>query len=160
MTKTEDNTVGLQTAGERRFIIIGQFVRDLSFENPHAPDSILQLGKKPNIDMDIQLRINKMNTENRVYEVIQDINVVAKADGQTLFLAELSYTAIVSLNKKLNDAEIKDTLLYDCPQHVYPFARRVIADVTRDGGFPPLMLDPINFRDIGIKSSEKINNIA
>ncbi|WP_374763157.1 protein-export chaperone SecB [Yunchengibacter salinarum] len=128
--------------------MINQYVKDLSFENPNAPGSFQrQEGDKPNIDVNVNINVQRMNEE--VYEV--ELKLSARAtnkgtDGEekVSFICELAYGALFGI-RNLPDEQLRPFLMIGGPTMMFPFARRIMADATRDGGFPPLMLEPINF---------------
>jgi preprotein translocase subunit SecB len=124
-----------------RLSILTQYVKDLSFENPRAPHG-LQQGTRPEIQIRVDVRTADIG-EGR-YEVVVDINVDAKAEDAPVFLVELSYGGLFELANIPADS-LQPLLQIECPRLLFPFARRVVADATRDGGFPPLMIDPIDF---------------
>jgi preprotein translocase subunit SecB len=126
------------------FAIRGQYIKDLSFESPHAPHSLLS-PSKPGLDVNVDIRAEKLQDE--VYEMTLLLSAKASSENNTLFLIELSYAGIFHLANVPAD-RIEQLLMVDCPFVLFPFARRVIADVTRDGGFPPLMLEPIDFHTL------------
>jgi preprotein translocase subunit SecB len=123
--------------------IMAQYVRDLSFENPAAPDSLRGGQAAPNIDLGIDVQARTLSADT--YEVV--INISAKAireDDAVVFIAELSYGGMFQL-ANVGEADREPFLLIECPRLLFPFARRILADTSRDGGFPPLMLDPVDF---------------
>lgn len=123
--------------------VLAQYVKDLSFENPGAPASLQKLGEtKPQIDVGVNVNARRL-AEDR-FEV--DLKVTAKAlqDNEPAFIAELLYSGIFAAVNMPAEA-LQPFLLIECPRILFPFARRIIADVTRDGGFPPLLLEPIDF---------------
>lgn len=133
------------------FIINAQYVRDLSFENPLAPKSLFGSKDRPNIDLAIDIKGQRIQDES--YELILSINAKAVAGEDVMFIAELSYAGIFTIPGATPDVA-EPILLIDCAHTLYPFARRVIADVTRDGGFPPLVLEPVDFRALFIARKE------
>ena len=122
--------------------VLAQFIRDLSFENPRAPESLRAVAAQPQIDLNVEM--NARVRPDGLYEV--DLKLAAKAqnDGQPNFQVELLYGGLFQING-VPEADLEPVLLIECPRFLFPFARRVIADVTSDGGFPPFMLDPIDF---------------
>jgi preprotein translocase subunit SecB len=134
------------------FAVKGQYIKDLSFENPHAPQSLTVVNQKPAIDVNVDLKVDKL--QDGFYETILHIAARATVDNGTLFLADLSYAGIFEL-VNIPAERIEPLLWVDCPFVLFPFARRVIADITRDGGFPPLMLDPIDFNALYIHNKSK-----
>ncbi len=124
-----------------RVAIRGQYIKDLSFENPKAPDIFAQLKEVPNIDL--ALNVNVRNSEDH-FEVELDIEAKAKIQEDDVFVVSLKYAGIFQL-MDIADEQKDGILLIYCPSLIFPFARRIVADITRDGGFQPLMLDPIDF---------------
>lgn len=125
-----------------RLMIQTQYIKDLSFENPRAPLSLEQSQQRPEIGVRVDVRGEAM-TDNR-YEVILNLNVDAKAGDEAVFVMELSYAGVFMLTN-IPKESLQPLLLVECPRLLFPFARRIVADATRDGGFPPLMIDPIDF---------------
>ena len=121
---------------------VTQYIKDLSFESPRSPQSILQGTEEPHGELNVQVKVRKMGGDN--YEVILQFQVESTKEGEVAFLIELHYAGVFKVTGFPRD-ELQPTLMIECPRILYPFARRVIADVVRDGGFPQLMLGPIDF---------------
>ena len=121
--------------------IITQYVKDLSFENPNAP-MIFQSQAQPRID--VQFNIGSQQVAEDVYEVVLKIEAKAQVDDQVAFQIELSYAGLFGLRNVPED-QLQGFLLAEAPRLLFPFARRVVSDATRDGNYPPLMLEPIDF---------------
>jgi preprotein translocase subunit SecB len=119
--------------------IVGQYIKDLSFENPGAPAGFTG---SPGMDMGVDLKVRPMGTDH--YEVVFHIRIKASAEDRTLFILELAYGALVKLINMPEDA-VQRVLLIQAPHLMFPFARRIIADAVRDGGMPPLIIEPIDF---------------
>ncbi len=119
-----------------------QYIKDLSFENPHNPTFFTQLKVQPKLDVSLDIKVN--NLEQDQFEVIMHISAKTNADGKTLFLTELAYAAIVTI-KNMAPHNLESALLVYVPSLLFPFARRILADITREGSLPPLHLDPIDF---------------
>jgi len=137
---------------KQSFTVKGQYIKDLSFENPHAPQSLMVAAAKPAIEINVDLKAQKL--QETVFEMTLHIAVRAIADNTTLFLVDLAYAGIFEVNN-VPDTHIEPLIMIDCPFVLFPFARRVIADVTRDGGFPPLLLDPIDFAALFMQNKGK-----
>lgn len=122
--------------------VLAQFIKDLSFENPGL---LTASGTgSPEIEMGIDVRVEPGPPSEMIYGVDLRMNCRAKREENIVFIAELVYTGLFQLvNVSPEDAE--PLLLIECPRLLFPFARRVIGDVTRDGGHPPLLVDPIDF---------------
>ena len=121
--------------------IIAQYVKDLSFENPNAP-AVFQWKSQPK--MDLQFNIGSQNVGPDLHEVVLKIEVNAKADEGTAFQIELLYGGLFAL-KNIGPDQLQPFLLAEAPRLLFPFARQIIADATVNAGFPPLLLDPIDF---------------
>jgi preprotein translocase subunit SecB len=122
-----------------------QFTKDLSFEVPGAPDIFLNLREAPQIDIALDVQARRLQEGQETYEISLQIRADAKtAQKQTAFIAELVYCGIFTLNGVPAEM-IEPVLLVECPRLLFPFARNILADVTRDGGFPPVLLAPIDF---------------
>jgi preprotein translocase subunit SecB len=124
--------------------ILGQFIRDMSFENIVAQKGVTG-DVQPDIQVGVNLDAKKRSTENQ-YEVMMKLSVTSKnkGDESVLFVLELEYGGIF-LIKNVPDEQLHPFLLIECPRMLFPFVRRVVSDITRDGGFPPLNLENIDF---------------
>jgi preprotein translocase subunit SecB len=129
----------------QQLIVNAQYIKDLSFENPRAPQSLIQQGSQPSVDINVDVKAQNLGPE--VFEVILTINVTARADEQPVFLVELAYGTVVTV-KNAPPEMLSPLILVETPRIVFPFARAVIANATRDGGFPPLMINPIDFAEL------------
>lgn len=128
-----------------QIILNSQYLKDLSFENPNSPLSLTKVNKQPNIQFNIDINAGKLNDNN--FEITLAISAKAsdkEDDSYTIFLTEIKYSGLFTINEE-NEEKLKEILLVHCPNLLFPYARRVISDATRDGGFPPLMMEPINF---------------
>lgn len=123
--------------------IHAQYVKDLSFENPRAPASLQPQSEQPRIEVNVDVQAAKVS-ENQVYEVTLRVTASGTSTGEQLFLAELTYGGLFTLQGVPEDS-LHPVLLIECPRILFPFARAIIADVTRDGGFPPLLVQPVDF---------------
>ena len=121
--------------------MISQYVKDLSVENPNAP-ACFQWTDPPQIDL--QFNIGATPVSGEVHEVELKVNVTAKGEKGNFYLVELSYCGLAGL-RNLPDEHAHAFLYAEAPRILFPFARRVIADATRDAGFPPLMMEPMDF---------------
>lgn len=121
--------------------ILGQYTKDLSFENPNAP-GIYQQQVQPEIDVQFQIGVNQAGED--VHEVALKVEVRATAGDTVVFAIELLYAGLFAARNVPED-QLRPYLYAEAPRLLFPFARRLVADVVRDGGFPPLMLDPIDF---------------
>jgi preprotein translocase subunit SecB len=132
-----------------------QYVKDLSFEVPGAPQIFSQLRAQPQVSINLDVQARRVQEGQSVFEVAIIIraeahdasaatNGLADAPRPTVFVAELTYAGVFTL-AGLPDNAIEPVLLVECPRILFPFARNILSDVTRDGGFPPVLLQPIDF---------------
>jgi preprotein translocase subunit SecB len=129
----------------QQLIVNAQYVKDLSFENPRAPESLIQPSTQPSVDINVDVKAQNLGPE--VFEVVLTINVTARAEEQPVFLVELAYGAVVTVRNAPQEM-LAPLILVETPRIVFPFARAIIANATRDGGFPPLMINPIDFSEL------------
>lgn len=124
--------------------VLGQFIRDISFENILCRKPV-QGQVQPDIQVQVALDGRKGSTENQ-YEVISKFNITSKNKGSedVLFLLELEYGGLFQI-ENISEEQLHPFLMIECPRMIFPFVRRIVSDVTRDGGFPPLNLDNIDF---------------
>ena len=131
--------------------IISQYVKDLSVENPNAP-ACFQWQSQPNIDLQFNIAAEPVSEE--VSEVELKIKLTAKADEGDLYLVELSYCGLIGM-RNLPDEHAHAFLYAEAPRILFPFARRVISDATRDLGFQPMMIDPIDFNGLYLQQLQR-----
>jgi preprotein translocase subunit SecB len=122
-----------------RVQVAAQYIKDLSFENPGAPNNF---SARPQIELNVDLQARQVEREH--YEVELKLRVSAKSEEKPLFLLELVYAGLFMLHN-IPDEIRQQVLLIEAPHIMFPFARRIVADVVRDGGMPPLMIEPIDF---------------
>jgi preprotein translocase subunit SecB len=122
--------------------ILGQYTKDFSFENPNAPQSLAPQQQQP--DINIAVNVNAKNLGPNDFEVELHLDAKATGDGKVVFAAELLYAGIFRLENFPQNV-LHAAVLIECPRMLFPFARQIMAEATRNGGFPPLMLDPIDF---------------
>jgi preprotein translocase subunit SecB len=153
MSETSPQTTG-QPA--QPLVVNIQYVKDLSFEVPGAPQIFSQLRAQPQVSINLDVQARRVQDGQSVFEVSLMVraeaheapasggNGQAPAPSPTVFVAELTYAGVFTLTG-LPDNAIEPVLLVECPRILFPFARNILADVTRDGGFPPVLLQPIDF---------------
>lgn len=126
-------------------LINGQYVKDLSFEAPNTPQIFAALqGQQPQISVDIDVQAE--NKAQDMFEVMLRIRAEARAQDQLVYLLELQYAGIFTVT--VPPEHLSTVLLIECPMILFPFLRRIVADMTGDGGFAPLMLSPIDFAQL------------
>ena len=123
--------------------VLTQYIKDLSFENPNAPQSLQNQGNKsPGININVNVNANPLSEQE--FDVVLTLNTKAEMDGKTLFNVELVYGGIFRV-AGFPQEHMLPILFIECPRLLFPFARQSISDATRNGGYPPLMLEPIDF---------------
>jgi preprotein translocase subunit SecB len=128
-----------QNGNPPRLNVVGQYIKDLSFENPGVPNSV---SGRPQIDLNVDLQARQMDAEH--YEVEMKLRVSAASEAKPIFLLELVYAGLFQLQNVPEEFR-QGALLIEAPHILFPFARRIVADVVRDGGMPPLLVEPIDF---------------
>ncbi|KQB96541.1 preprotein translocase subunit SecB [Loktanella sp. 1ANDIMAR09] len=145
MSDTPENGAAAQPAAAQvTNRVLAQYIRDMSFENILAQKGVTG-DAQPEIQVQVNLDARKRGTENQ-YEVITKLNITSKTKekGDPLFVLELEYAGVF-LVQGVPEEQMHPFLLIECPRMTFPFVRRIVSDVTRDGGFPPLNLDTIDF---------------
>lgn len=143
-TNTENDIIDAKAAP---VVIHAQYVKDISFENPNAPHTLKSGSAGPEMDVNINLGAKEIEDENAkdVYEVTLMLSATAKKEKTTYFLAEIQYGALVSL-AGLPEKQHHPMLFIEVPRMMFPFARQILGDVTAQGGYPPLLLNPVDFQ--------------
>ena len=126
--------------------VLAQFIRDLSFENPNAPDSLAAAANSPP-QMDVGVEMNARSRPDNLFEVDLKLSATATRDGATVFHCELLYGGLFQIGG-VAEADLEPILMTECPRYLFPFARQIISELSSQGGFPPFMLDPIDFASI------------
>jgi len=122
--------------------VLTQYVKDFSFENPNAPRSLAPLTQQPQINIDIGVESAPLSDTD--FEVTLRIEAKAETNGLVLFGFELFYAGVFRIMNVPQDS-LQPTVMIECPRLLFPFAREIIATATRNGGFPPLLLEPVDF---------------
>lgn len=135
-------------------MIHGQYIKDFSFEVPGAPQIFMeQIPGQPNVDLGLDVQVHGLTDET--FEVVLDVKADCKLpDGKTAYICELKYGGLVSVN--LPEEQRAPVLFIEVARLLFPFARAVLADVSRDGGFAPLILGPVDFAQIFHQNVENI----
>lgn len=145
--KTSDKSLSPTETGDlqkapQQIVMHAQYVKDLSFEHPNAPQTLLNSGVQPNVEIGVNVMAEKIDNDR--YEVILKITASAVNNDKTLFLVDLSYAGIVSV-ADVNPQDINPLVMIQGPQLLFPFARAIISNMTREGGFMPLNINPVDF---------------
>jgi preprotein translocase subunit SecB len=122
--------------------VLAQYTKDLSFENPNAPSSLAPQQQQPAIN--IQINVSANNLSETEYEVTLSVEGKAESGGKLMFSFDLAYAGVFRI-VNVPKENLHPTVMIECPRLLFPFAREIIATAVRDGGFPPLMLDPVDF---------------
>lgn len=122
--------------------VLAQYVKDFSFENPNAPKSLQPRQQQPSIN--IHINVNAEPLSDNEFEVALIMNAKAGSDDDLLFNIELTYCGIFRIHNVPQD-HVHPFVFIECPRLLFPFSRQIVADAARNGGFPPLMIDPVDF---------------
>jgi preprotein translocase subunit SecB len=122
--------------------VLGQYIKDLSFENPGAPKSLRPSDKPPQLNVNVNVSARPQSETD--FEIELKLEAKAARGNETLFIVEVSYAGLFQI-RNVPPEHVQPFLLVECPRLLFPFARQIVADATRQGGFPPLMIDPVDF---------------
>ena len=136
--------------------LIAQYVKDLSFENPNSP-AVYQWQNQPQIDINFNISNNKVADD--VFEVALKVSANATGEAGVAFAVELVFAGLFGI-RNVSEAQMRPFLYAEAPRLLFPFARRVLADAVQDGGFPPLLLDPIDFGALYMQQQGQIDATA
>ena len=139
---SEENFINGEGADAPSIGIENQYIKDLSFENPLAPNSLRPREKAPEISININVNANPLSETDFEVELTMEAN--AGEGDDAMFKVELIYCDVFRLENLPEEAKAP-AILIECPRMLFPFARQIVADATRNGGFPPLLIDPIDF---------------
>ncbi len=140
---SNDGRAGGEAGPQGSFGILAQYVKDLSFESPGSPQSLRNRTSPPNINIGVNVQAKPLQQPGEV-EVELRINAQAVDGTATLFAIELIYAGVFRLMNFPEEA-LRPITYVECPRFLFPFARQIVSDASRNGGFPPLMIDPIDF---------------
>jgi preprotein translocase subunit SecB len=122
--------------------VLGQYIKDLSFENPNAPASLAPGETPPKISVNVNVNARRLSDAD--VEVELKLEATAQRGVKSLFVTEVTYAGVFQI-KNVPQEHLQPIMLIECPRLLFPFARQILADATRQGGFPPLMIDPVDF---------------
>lgn len=131
-----------QAGGPPSLAVLAQYLKDLSFENPRAPASFADAGAAPKMEVDVNVNGRGLGQDR--YEVELSVSARAQRDNEVMFVVEATYAGAFEI-KNVPADQMELVMLVECPRLLFPFVRQIIADSTRNGNFPPLMLEPIDF---------------
>jgi preprotein translocase subunit SecB len=125
------------------FMIGAQYIKDFSFENPRGVETLSAINENPDVSVDVSTNARAIGEEG-MFEVLLFIRAEATVDDSPVFIVELTYGGVVQVGG-IPEEEIKPVVLIEGPRHLFPFARSIVSNAVRDGGFPPLLINPIDF---------------
>lgn len=123
--------------------LTAQYVKDLSFENPDAPQALGDLNPPPAIKVDVDVEAKPLGVQ--YYEAVLHVRATAERDDKTFFVVEVSYGGVCAVAEGVPQEHVQPLVMIEGPRLLFPFARAVVSDAVRDGGFPPLLINPIDF---------------
>ncbi len=132
--------------GQSPLSVNAQYIKDLSFENPSALSNITSKEEAPSISINIEAQAN--NLAERSFEVSLHIRAEATRKEKKIFLLELDYAGVFTIGKDVPEEYLRPILMIECPRLLFPFARNIVATITQEGGYPALLLTPVDFADL------------
>jgi preprotein translocase subunit SecB len=132
--------------------IVSQYIKDLSFENPNIRKLIATPGDQPNLK--VEVNVGAQRVDNDLYETAIDFKATATNNIGTIYVLEVIYAGLLKI-ESIPEAALEPFLLISGPTMLFPFLRRLVADITREGGFPPLLLDPIDFAGLYVRRQQQ-----
>lgn len=133
--------------------VLTQYIKDLSFENPNVGKHVIKQGENPELTLEINVEAQKVNTD--IYESKILFSAKPKHSGGTIYILEMTYGGLFKI-QNIPEQALEPFLLINCPALLFPFLRRIVADVSRDGGYAPLWLDPIDFGSLYVQRQQKL----
>lgn len=157
---TDGSAPGTPDAGDPNqmppIVINGQYIKDFSFEAPHAPGIFNEIKAPPEVSITVDIEVRRL--QNSVYESALSFHIEGRTPDKAAFICELTYCGVATVNVPAEHVE--PVLMIEVPRLLFPFARAVIGDITRDSGFPPLLLAPIDFVSLYRQRSEKREQVT
>ena len=137
--------------------IHAQYIKDVSFENPNAPQSLKAAAGRPDMQMNINVGLQEISDDDMpgLYEVSLRMRAAAKRGDKTAFIAEVEYAASVTVGKDVPEEALHPLLMIEVPRLLFPFARQMISDLSQQGGFPALMIAPVDFQALYVQKFSK-----
>ncbi|GGE07061.1 protein-export protein SecB [Aureimonas endophytica] len=147
MSDANNQTNGASAEVSPTLNILAQYIKDFSFESPNAPNALRNAGRNPTINIGVNVSANPVDNEAGEFDVRLSLDAKAGEGADMMFHAELEYGGVFRL-QHFPQEHLLPVLFIECPRLLFPFARQIVADVTRNAGFPPLMIDPIDFAQL------------
>jgi preprotein translocase subunit SecB len=139
--------------GQPGIHVLGQYIKDLSFENPNAPASLAPGEAAPQLNVNVNVNARRLAEAD--VEVELKMEATAQRDGKPMFVTEVTYAGVFQI-QNVPAEHMQPIMLIECPRLLFPFARQILADATRQGGFPPLMIDPVDFAALYRQKLERV----
>ena len=133
--------------------VVGQYIKDLSFENPNIGKLVKEPGDTPNLQL--MINVNAQGVGPDLYEAAIDFNAQASNQHGTIYELEVVYAGLFKI-QNIPQQALEPFLLVNCPSILFPFLRRIVADISREGGFPPLLLDPFDFATLYVRRQQEL----
>lgn len=144
--KTVNTTKEPNHEAQTPLIVNSQYIKDFSFENPNPLSHIMNTKERPSISVHIEAQAD--NIEERTFEVTLHVNVDAKRKKEQVFLLDLEYAGAFTIGNEVPEEYIRPILMIECPRILFPFVRNLVAVAVQEGGYPPLLLTPVDFADL------------
>lgn len=148
---SQDGAASVYAPTDVPIVVNLQYVKDLSFENPRAPQSLTG-GTAPEVAVKVDVTADNIGGDS--FEVVVHVVASATASDETVFLLELSYAGVFTF-QNVSRERMRPLCLVECPRLLFPFVRNVVAEATREGGFPPLLINPIDFGELYRRTAER-----
>lgn len=154
---TDTNPAPQQAVRNLPVTIHAQYIKDVSFENPNAPHSLKVAAGRPDMQMNINVGLQEIGDDEMpgLYEVSLRMRAAAKRGDKTAFIAEVEYAASVTVGKDVPEEALHPLLMIEVPRLLFPFARQMISDLSQQGGFPALMIAPVDFQALYVQKFSK-----
>lgn len=144
-------------------MVHAQYIKDLSFENPSAPESLRENSEStaaPEMQINVNMDSKEIDKDKNMHEMVLTIEARAKRGDMILFVAELQYGVVCSIAKNVPEQHVHPLVMIEAPKMAFPFARQILCDAVIAGGFPPLLLNPVDFEGLYIAQYQKEQNEA
>ena len=143
--QTPETQQNQQTQVQPQIVVHAQYVKDFSFENPNAPKSLTASEGQPEIEINVNVAANPLADQERQFECVLSMRASAKRGDESMFVAELSYAAVLSIGEGIEENMFHPLVMIEGPRMLFPFARHTLSTMTQAGGFMPLNIQPIDF---------------
>lgn len=153
------NGQAMDGADRMQIRVLTQFIKDLSFENPSIGKPVIGQGENPNLQVDVAVNASKVQAAQSVYESAITLKALCSAKAGTVYDLEVEYGGLFDL-PNMPEQALEPFLVVNAPSLLFPFLRRIVADITREGGFPPLMLEPIDFAALYMQRRQQAEQAA